>query len=83
MSPCLLLSHIFKKSTHALYFKITLFKTQSYSIQQDEQQEGTHDSTNRNTSTCPDKVVTKNKADSSIATGTIPPRMVKVNDRNM
>jgi hypothetical protein len=56
------------------------------SIQRDEQQEGTHDNnTNRNTATCPDKVVTKNsnKANSSIATGTVPLRMVKVNDRNM
>jgi hypothetical protein len=53
--------------------------------QLDEQQEGTHDSTNRNTATCPDKVVPRNnnKVDSSIATGTIPLRMVKVNDRNM
>jgi hypothetical protein len=74
-------STFFKKPTHALYFKITLFK----SIQLDEQRKGTHNSTNRNTATCPGKVVPRNnnKADSSSATGTIPLRMVKVNDRNM
>jgi hypothetical protein len=38
----------------------------------------------QSTATCPDKVMTKTKkADSSIATGTIPLKMVKVNDRNM
>jgi hypothetical protein len=38
----------------------TLKDTPNNSIQWDEQQEGTHDSnTNRNTATCPDKVVTK------------------------
>jgi hypothetical protein len=38
----------------------TIRRTLKDSIQRDEQQEGTHDSnTNRNTATCPNKVVTK------------------------
>jgi hypothetical protein len=63
----------------------TTAQTETQPHSRDEQREGTYNSTNRNTATCPDKVVPRNnnEVDSSSAKGTIPLRMVKVNDRNM